>query len=88
MQRYHLKEKIGAVDDIPPLPAIATRIIDGCINEQVNNNQLADFYSLDDHIDDLSHAISLLGRKTIRNLVLSISIYNTFTPEGVSFLAT
>ncbi|MCK4377713.1 MAG: HDOD domain-containing protein, partial [Deltaproteobacteria bacterium] len=31
---------------------------------------------------DLSHAISLLGRKTIRNLVLSISIYNTFTPEG------
>ncbi len=101
MQRYHLKEKIGAVDDIPPLPAIATRIIDGCINEQVNNNQLAElikhdlaltskvlslinssFYSLDDHIDDLSHAISLLGRKTIRNLVLSISIYNTFTPEG------
>jgi putative nucleotidyltransferase with HDIG domain len=101
MQRYHLKEKIGVVDDIPPLPAIATRIIDGCINEQVNNKQLADFikhdlaltskvlslinssfYSLDDHIDDLSHAISLLGRKTIRNLVLSISIYNTFTPEG------
>jgi len=101
MQRYHLKEKIGTVDDIPPLPAIATRIINGCINEQVNNKQLAElikhdlaltskvlslinssFYSLDDHIDDLSHAISLLGRKTIRNLVLSISIYNTFTPKG------
>ena len=101
MQRYRLKEKIGTVDDIPPLPALATKIIDGCINEQVNNKQLAELikhdlaltskvlslinsssYSLDDHIDDLSHAISLLGRKTIRNLVLSISIYNTFTPEG------
>jgi len=101
MQRYHLKEKIGTVDDFPPLPALATKIIDGCINEQANNKQLAalikhdlaltskilflinsGFYSLDEDIDDLSHAISLLGRKTIRNLVLSICIYNTFTPEG------
>ncbi len=101
MQRYHLKEKIGAVDDVPPLPALVTKIIDGCINKQVNYKQLAElikhdlaltsrvlslinsgFYSLEDHIGDLSHAISLLGRKTIRNLVLSISIYNTFTPEG------
>jgi len=40
-------EKIGAVDDIPPLPAIATRIIDGCINEQVNNNQLAELIKHD-----------------------------------------
>lgn len=101
MQRYDLKEKIGTVDDIPPLPAIATKIINGCVNEQVNNKQLAELikhdlaltskvlslinsslYSLDGHIDDLSHATSLLGRKTIRNLVLSISIYNTFTPQG------
>jgi len=101
MQRYHLKERIGTVDDIPSLPALAAKIIDGCINEQINCKQLADlvkhdlaltskvlslinssFYSLNEHIDDLSHAISLLGKKTIRNLVLSISIYNTFTPEG------
>ncbi|MCK4379095.1 MAG: HDOD domain-containing protein, partial [Deltaproteobacteria bacterium] len=47
MQRYHLKEKIGTVDDIPPLPAIATRIIDGCINEQLNNKQLAELIKHD-----------------------------------------
>jgi len=101
MQRYHLKEKIGTADDIPPLPALATKIIDSCINDQINFQQMAElirhdlaltskvlslinssFYSLYKHIDDLTHAISLLGKKTILNLVLSISIYNIFTPEG------
>ena len=101
MQRYHLREKIGTVDDIPPLPALASKIIDSCINERINYRQMAElirrdlaltskllslinssFYALDKHIDDLTHAISLLGKKTILNLVLSISIFNIFTPEG------
>jgi len=88
MQRYHLKEKIGTADDIPPLPALATKIIDGCINDQINFQQMAElirhdlaltskvlslinssFYSLYKHIDDLTHAISLLGMLSFGNLL-------------------
>ncbi|MBN2331861.1 MAG: HDOD domain-containing protein [Deltaproteobacteria bacterium] len=101
MYRHLLREKIGTVDDIPPLPALATKIINGCFDDRTDYKSLAALvrqdlalsgkvlslinasaYSPVERIDDLGHAISLLGKKTIRNLVLSISIYNSFTPEG------
>ncbi|MBN2233144.1 MAG: HDOD domain-containing protein [Deltaproteobacteria bacterium] len=101
MVRHSLREKIGTIDDLPPLPAIAARIITQCLDERVNYRELGSLvkqdlalsgkvlslinsstYSLPDPIDDVVHAVSLLGKKTIRNLVLSISLYNIFTPEG------
>ncbi len=39
-------------------------------------------FALPSKVEDLSHAISLLGKKQIRNLALSVTIFDTFTAGG------
>ncbi len=101
MQNDRIIEQLGTIEDIPPLPALASRIINSCFDDQINYRELAALikqdpiltarililinspaFALPTKIEDLSHAISLLGKKQVRNLALSITIFNTFTTGG------
>ncbi len=101
MQNDQIVEQLGTIEDIPPLPALASQIINSCFDEQKNYNELASLikqdpvltarililinspaFALPSRIEDLTHAISLLGKKQIRNLALSITIFDTFTARG------
>lgn len=101
MQNDRIIEQLGSIEDIPPLPALASRIINSCFDDKTNYNALAAIvkqdpiltarililinspaFALPSRIEDLSHAISLLGKNQIRNLALSITIFDTFTSGG------
>ncbi len=101
MQNDQIIEQLGSIDDIPPLPALASQIINSCFDDQKNYEELAGLikqdpvltgrililinspaFALPSRIEDLSHAISLLGKTQIRNLALSITIFDTFTADG------
>jgi putative nucleotidyltransferase with HDIG domain len=94
-------EQLGGIEDIPPLPALASRIIDTCFNDQINFQEMAALikqdpiltgrililinspaFALSTKVEDLSHAISLLGKKQVRNLALSVTIFDTFNAKG------
>ncbi|MBN2810206.1 MAG: HDOD domain-containing protein [Deltaproteobacteria bacterium] len=101
MQNDRIFEQLGNIEDIPPLPALASRIINSCFDEQSNYSELAALikqdpvltarililinspaFALPTRIENLSHAIALLGKKQVRNLALSITIFDTFTAAG------
>ncbi|MEA3347526.1 MAG: HDOD domain-containing protein [Pseudomonadota bacterium] len=101
LQNNRIIEQLGNIEDIPPLPATASRIIDTCFDEQTSFQEMATLikqdpvltarililinspgFALPTKIKDLSHAISLLGKKQIRNLALSVTIFDTFTAGG------
>ncbi len=101
MQNDHIIEQLGGIEDIPPLPSLASRIINTCFDDQVTYREMATLikqdpaltarililinspaFALPTKIEDLSHAISLLGKKQIRNLALSVTIFDTFTDGG------
>ena len=101
MQNDRILEQLGGIEDIPPLPALTSRIINSCFNDQTNYREMAALikrdpvltarililinspsFALPTKIDDLGHAISLLGKKQIRNLALSVTIFDTFTAAG------
>ncbi|MCD6292393.1 MAG: HDOD domain-containing protein, partial [Deltaproteobacteria bacterium] len=101
MQNDRIIEQLGGIDEIPPLPMLASQIIDTCFNDQVNFYEMATLikqdpvltarililinspaFALPSKIEDLSHAISLLGKKQVRNLALSVTIFDTFNAAG------
>ncbi|MBN2705463.1 MAG: HDOD domain-containing protein [Deltaproteobacteria bacterium] len=101
MQNDKIIEKIGTIEDIPPLPSLASRIINVCFDEGSNYQDIAQLIRQDPvltarvlrlinapsfappaKINDLSHAISLLGKKQVCNLALSLTIFDTFNPGG------
>ncbi len=101
MQNDHIIEQLGGIEDIPPLPILANRIINTCFDDQVTFHEMAALikqdpvltarililinspaFALPTKIEDLSHAISLLGKKQVRNLALSVTIFDTFTTGG------
>ncbi len=101
MQNDRILEQIGGIEDIPPLPAPANRIINTCFGKQADYHEMAALikqdpvltarililinspgFALPSKIEDLNQAISLLGQKQLRNLVLSIIIFDTFTADG------
>lgn len=101
MQNDQIIEQLGKIEDIPPLPALASRIINTCFDEQINFQEMASLikqdpiltarilmlinspaFALSTKVADLSHAISLLGKKQIRNLALSVTIFDTFNAAG------
>ncbi len=101
MKNDRIIEQLGGIEDIPPLPALASRIIDTCFSDQVNFQEMAALikqdpiltarililinspaFALPTKVEDLSHAISLLGKKQVRNLALSVTIFDTFNAKG------
>lgn len=101
MQNDRIIEQLGGIEDIPPLPALASRIINTCFDNQANFHQMAALikqdpiltarililinspaFALPAKVENLSHAISLLGKKQVRNLALSVTIFDTFSASG------
>ncbi|MEA3333809.1 MAG: HDOD domain-containing protein [Pseudomonadota bacterium] len=101
MRNDRIIEQLGGIEDIPPLPKLANRIIDTCFNDQINFQEMATLikqdpiltariliminspaFALPAKVEDLSHAISLLGKKQVRNLALSVTIFDTFNAKG------
>jgi len=101
LQNDQIIDKIGTIEDIPPLPSLASRIINVCFDEGSNYQDIAQLIRQDPvltarvlrlinapsfappaKINDLGHAISLLGKKQVCNLALSLTIFDTFNPGG------
>ena len=101
MQNDHIIEQLGGIEDIPPLPTLASQIINTCFDDNVNFHEMAALikqdpiltarililinspaFALPAKVEDLSHAISLLGKNQVRNLALSVTIFDTFTATG------
>jgi len=101
LQTEQITERFGRIEDIPPLPAMASRIIDTCFDDKADFHQMADLikqdpvltariltminspaFALSTKVKDLSHAISLLGKNQVRNLALSVAIFDTFSASG------
>lgn len=101
MQNQNIIERLGGIEDIPPLPALASQIINTCFDESADFHQMADLikqdpvltariltminspaFALTTKVKDLSHAISLLGKNQVRNLALSVAIFDTFSATG------
>ncbi|MCD6269162.1 MAG: HDOD domain-containing protein [Deltaproteobacteria bacterium] len=101
MQNDDIIERLGNLEDIPPLPALASQVINTCFDDLADFHQMADLikqdpilsariltlinsptFALTTEVKDLSHAISLLGKNQVRNLALSVTIFDTFSPAG------
>ena len=101
MQNDDIIERLGNLEDIPPLPALASQVINSCFDDLADFNQMADLikqdpvlsariltlvnsptFALTTEVKDLSHAISLLGKNQVRNLALSVTIFDTFSQAG------
>ncbi len=101
MQNDDIIERLGNLEDIPPLPSLASQVINTCFDDLADFHQMADLirqdpvlsariltlinsptFALSTEVKDLSHAISLLGKNQVRNLALSVTIFDTFTHAG------
>ena len=101
MQNDDIIERLGNLEDIPPLPALASQVINTCFDDLTDFHQMADLikqdpilsariltlinsptFALSTEVKDLSHAISLLGKNQVRNLALSVTIFDTFSHAG------
>ena len=101
MQNDDIIERLGNLEDIPPLPALASQVINTCFDDLTDFRQMADLikqdpvlsariltlinsptFALTTKVNDLNHAISLLGKNQVRNLALSVTIFDTFTTAG------
>ncbi len=101
MHYQHQTDRTVQLEKIPPLPSLASRIIESCFDDHANYQEMAGLIKQDpiltarilalvnspslalpSQIKDLSHAISIIGRKQIRNLALSVSIFDTFSSKG------
>ena len=84
---------IRSISDLPPMPAVATKVLGLLGDPNVNYQKLGEvissdpavsarllkvanssFYSMKRRIKTLDHAISIIGEKTLRSLVLAASL--------------
>lgn len=93
---------VRSIKDLPPMPAVAVKVLEMLNDPNVKYEKLGDaisadpavsarllkvsnsaFYSMNRQIKTLSHAIAIVGEKTLRSLVLAASLEGMHKSYGL-----